>query len=517
MCKTTSNTAAILLCSLSAGLCGCSDIGHMPAPERDNTRIEIVPALQTPGSRSADPDEDKVSDLNIFIFNQHGVLEESCYSNISGFRSENGAYIHETSLLRGCRYSIYVCANAGYRIPATSMDELLSYRYHLVYPDDYRIGIPMSGKSEGTVISDDGHISISLDRAMSKISLSIDRSRLSDNVEFTVRKISIGGCPKSVLLFRESRAESEDDIFLHGFSKEDDAVARLNYDEGFGRSGKTSVYMLENMQGDLLAADTPDNEKILADNDPKARVCSYIEIEADYSSDRYYTRPGESLVYRFYLGEDNGNFDVRRNCHYNVCIAPYDDGLREDSWRVDKSAIAEYVDEIELSYSSLRMTYEGETAVLKAYMIPEDAKADLVWETDNPAVARVSSDGTVTALSEGRCTIRCYASDGGGAYAECTVDVGFSPYYIRLYPGNFIRGKAGEKIHVWCEYFPPSASFDIGLDYLEFDKERGIYDYEIDADGRGAVLSLKKNGSGLLFMEAGYPLNQSEMVVIEVG
>ena len=44
-----------------------------------------------------------------------------------------------------------------------------------------------------------------------------------------------------------------------------------------------------------------------------------------------------------------------------------------------------------------------------------------------------------------------------------------------------------------------------------------IYDYEIDADGRGAVLSLKKNGSGLLFMEAGYPLNQSEMVVIEVG
>ena len=97
------------------------------------------------------------------------------------------------------------------------------------------------------------------------------------------------------------------------------------------------------------------------------------------------------------------------------------------------------------------------------------------------------------------------------------MDVGFSPYYIRLYPGNFIRGKAGEKIHVWCEYFPPSASFDIGLDYLEFDKERGIYDYEIDADGRGAVLSLKKNGSGLLFMEAGYPLNQSEMVVIEVG
>lgn len=489
----------------------------MPAPGTDNTRIEIVPVPQTPGTRSADPEEEKVSDLNIFIFNQYGMLEESFYSDISGFMIENGAYIHETSLLRGCKYSIYVCANAGYRIPADDLDGLLSYRYHLVYPDDYRIGIPMSGKSEDTVIPDDGHVSIPLERAMSKISLSIDRSRLSDDVEFNVRKISIGGCPKSSLLFRDSRAESEDDIFLQGFSKEDDAAALLNYDAGFGRSGKVSVYMLENMQGDLLPPDTPDDGKILPDNDPKARVCSFIEIEADYRSDRYYTRPGESLVYRFYLGEDNGNFDVRRNCHYNVCITPYDDGLKEDSWRVDKSAIAEYIDEIKLSYTSLRMTYEGESTALEAFTVPEGAKAGILWESDNPAVARVSADGTVTAASEGSCTISCHASDGGGAYAECSVDVEFSPYYMRLYPGNFIRGKAGDKIHVWCEYFPPSASFDIGLDYLEFDKERGIYDYEIDADGHGAVLSLKNNGSGLLYMEAGYPLNLSEMVVIEVG
>lgn len=517
MHTTTANKAAILICSASAVLFGCSDIGRMAGEDMENTRIEIVPAPDTPDRRSSDPDENVITDLNIFIFNSSGMMEESFYSDISGFGHENGAYIHETSLLKGCRYSIYVCANAGYRIDAKDLDELLSYRYHLVYPDDYRIGIPMSGKSEDTAVPDDGHISIPLERAMSKISVSIDRSRLSDDVEFNVRKISIGGCPKSVLLFRESRAADEDDIFLHGFSKEDDAVARLNYDEGFGRSGKACVYMLENMQGDLLPADTPDNGKILADNDPKARVCSYIEIEADYSSDRYYTKPGESLVYRFYLGENNGNFDVRRNCHYNVCIAPYDDGLKEDSWRVDKSAIAEYVDRIELSYTSLRMTYEGETATLEAYIVPEDAKDGILWESDNPAIARVSGGGTVTAVSEGSCTIRCYAADGGGARAECQVSIRFSPYYMRLYPGNFIRGKTGEKIHVWCEYFPPSASFDIGLDYLELDKERGIYDYEIDADGHGAVLSLKKNGSGMLYMEAGYPLNQSEMVVIQVG
>lgn len=517
MNKTRANKAAILICTASAVLCGCADIGRIPEQDIGNACIEIIPVPHTPGSRSTDPDEKMITDINVFIFNSFGMMEESFYSDISGFRVENGSYIHETSLLKGCKYSIYICANAGYRIPAVAIDDLLTFRYYLVYPDDYRLGIPMCGKSEDTIIPDNGHIFIPLERIMSKISLSIDRSRLSEDVEFNVRKISIGGCPKSALLFKDSKAESEDDIFLYGFSKEDDAVAPLNYDAGFGRSGKVCVYMLENMQGDLLPADTPDDGKILADNHPKARTCSYIEIEADYRSDRYYTRPGESLIYRFYLGENNGNFDVRRNCHYNVCIAPYDDGLKEDSWRIDKSAIDEYIEEIELSYTSLKMTYEGETATLTAYTIPEAAETGILWESDNPAVARVSADGTVTAASEGNCTIRCYASDRGGADAECTVDVEFSPYYMRLYPGNFIRGKVGEKIHVWCEYFPPSASFDIGLDYLELDRERGIYDYEVDADGHGAVLSLKKNGSGLLYLEAGYPLNQNEMVVIEVG
>lgn len=517
MRTTTANTAAVFICSALACLSSCSGIGKMPEQDMEYACIEIIPVRLAPESRSADPDEDRISDFNIFIFNQYGMLEESLFSDISGFGHRNGTYVHETSLLRGCRYSIYVCANAGYRIPANTLDELLAYRYHLVYPDDYRIGIPMGGKSEDTIVPDDGRIYIPLERAMSKISISIDRSRLSDDVEFDVRKISIGGCPKSVLLFKDSKAGSEDDIFLHGFSKEDDAVSPLNYDTGFGRSGQVSVYMLENMQGDLLSPDTPDNGKILDENDPKARVCSYIEIEADYRSDRYYTRPGESLVYRFYLGEGNGNFDVRRNCNYNVCVTPHDDGLSEDSWRVDKSAIESLIEKIDLSYSSLKMTYQGETAALEAYVTPHDAQADIVWESDNPAVARVSGEGTVTAVSEGSCTIRCSASDGYGVHAECKVDVGFSPYYMRLYPGNFVRGKAGEKIHVWCEYFPPSAPFDIGVDYLELDKERGIYDYEIDEDGHGAVLTLKKNGTGLIYLEAGYPLNQSEMVVIEVG
>lgn len=485
--------------------------------DTETARIIAIPGNDMPWTRSEDPDENIITDINIFIFNAGGILEENIYADISDFSRTEEGYAHETCLLRDTGYSIYVCANTGYKIDAGNLDELKSFRYYLVYPDDYRTGIPMSGWAENITVPDDGIIRIPLERLMSKISLSIDRSELSDNVEFHVRKVEIGGCPKSVTPFRESRAETEDDVFLQGFSKEDDAVAPLNDDVGYGKSGQISVYMLENMHGDLLADDIGDDEKVFEDGNPHTEVCSYIEIEADYLSDEAYTLPGESLIYRFYLGESNGNFDVRRNRHYNFCVTPHDDGLGDDSWRIDKSAIRKLISEIRLSYSELEMTYMNETIRLEAFTYPEDAADnDVIWESDDTSIARISQDGTVTASGEGECTVRCSAADGSGIYAECRISVRFSPYYMKIYPGNFIRGKTGETIHVRCEYFPPSASFDIGEDYLETDRERGIYDYRIDDDGNGVVLNLKDNGSGLIYMETGYPLSQSEMIVIVV-
>lgn len=505
--------------AVAAGiLSGCRKENAAEAREHMTAaRIIVSPDPSPAEFKSADPEENKVTDLNIFIFNSAGMLEESIYSDISGFSRTEEGYVCETCLLKGARYSVYVFANSGYRISASGIGDLKEFRYYLVYPDDYSIGMPMSGKAEGIAIPSDGNVRIPLKRLMSKISLTIDRSALSEDVEFYVRKVQIGGCPKSVTPFCESRVTETDDVFLQGFSKEDDGVAPLNDDKGFGKSGEICVYMLENMQGDLLEDDIEDDMKVFEEGDPMAEICSYIEIEADYLSDKAYTLPGENLIYRFYLGEDNGNFDIRRNRHYRFCIRPYDDGLGEDSWRTDTGGVQKFISDIRLSYDSLTMTYGNETASLRAFVYPEDApRQNLAWESDNPEVARVSWDGTVTAAGEGECTVSCYATDGSGIRADCKVSVEFSPYYMKIYPGNFIRGKTGEEIHVRCEYFPPSAPFDIGTDYLESDRERGIYDYRIDEDGKGVTLSLKKNGSGLLYMDTGYPLNQSEMIVIVV-
>ena len=93
----------------------------------------------------------------------------------------------------------------------------------------------------------------------------------------------------------------------------------------------------------------------------------------------------------------------------------------------------------------------------------------------------------------------------------------FGPPAIMGYPSSYIRGDIGDRIHIWCEYSPWNAPFDVGISYMEDDKAEGIYDYEIDEDGRGAVLTLTGPGCGLIYMEAGDPINDAALFIIEVN
>lgn len=89
--------------------------------------------------------------------------------------------------------------------------------------------------------------------------------------------------------------------------------------------------------------------------------------------------------------------------------------------------------------------------------------------------------------------------------------------WISLHPGNLITGTNGEKVHVWCETYPEDAEVDICRDDLDFDVERGIYDYEIDADGHGVVLTLKENGTGMFTIDAGPPIDDGFLVIVVVN
>ena len=385
--------------------------------------------LECPGyaTKASLPEEDVIRDLNILIF-ENGRIEESIWREEINGKESVGV---EASLVIGRTYTIAAIANLGRRLEVNDQTGWNNTKIELQESDGYRNGIPMSAIAEDVVISQGTSLKMELIRLAAKISLKIDRSRLSEDVKMEVKGIRIGNCPRYASLSPPSKAGSRHDVFETGFELTEDQCVALNSSGYQGLSGEVSVYMLENMQGEFPHIIGEDEERVLEKDDPLAEKASFIEIEMDYKSSALisYDSP---LLYRFYLGDSIGNLDVERNCHYRFTIIPEDDGLAGNGWRVDKSGIG-------------------------------------------PS----------------------------------------TPLFI-MHPGDYVEGHVGDTLHIWCECYPKTAPFDPGYEELDFDKSRGIYDYKIDGDGPGVTLYLKKAGTGIVYMSAGYPINKSGMTIVRV-
>ena len=322
------------LFSLFFVLVACTRTETPPVP----VCIALVPPGEPP-TRAKDPDEDLITDYNLFIFNAFGLLEEKVYASSRQVQSENGVVLHHTRLMQHVPYTILAAANLGYELPCRTLAEAKAYRYHLAYPDEFTPGMPMAAVLDQVSVGEDGQFSLPLKRLMARIDLQIDRTALDQNVDFTVRSVKIGGCPSSIQLFNaSSKAESREHIFNEGFTKKWQEVDALNREISVGMSGVTRFYLLENRQGDLLEHVATEQGKVF-ENNRYQEVCSYIEIKADYHSPQWTSKRDGYLIYRFYLGENLNNFDVERNVCYRITVRPEGDGLREDSWRVDKSGL----------------------------------------------------------------------------------------------------------------------------------------------------------------------------------
>ena len=398
--------------------------------------VSFVFGCGAPVTRTTDPDMDRISDLNIFIFNENGDLEESRYLTLSQMQTDGNTAICSIRCIRNVDMQVYACANVGFRISGIrNIHDLMDFRYHISYPDEYTRGIPMSGSTgKFKVGKSQEKVIIPMTRLMSRISISVDRSALNRNIRFNVRSVQIGGCPKSASMFRQSKAAGRDDIFGQGFMKRYSETDDLNIDASPGISREVDVYMLENMQGVLLPDARTEEDKVLDISDAMSEVCSYIEMKMEYRSDSLFTGPEEYLTYRFYLGDSPADFNVERNCHYHLTVKPIGTGLPESSWRIDKSGLSAY----------------GKSR-------------------------------------------------------------------IQLHPGNYIEGNVGEDVHIWAETVPAGARLTFGQEELEYDRERGIYDFTMDNDGRGVTLHLKNKGSGLVYIEAGAPASGAEVAVITVN
>lgn len=357
---------------------GCNS--WKPGMDSAATVFVLDPEYRFP-TRSTLPDDWLVSDINLLIYNADGLLEERRY--LSGRQvGTEGEIRLKTTLLTEAAYDVFVCANIGYPLPVLTREEVETYRFHMAYPDEYRRGMPMCGRLDGFVSHGESAVHIPLIRTMARIDLRLDRSALDADVSFMVTSVTVCGSPNSVRLFGTSRAESSDQVFAGGFLLEGAQVQALNTDRSPGVSNSVSLYLLENMQGDLL--DNADETGKVPEQGPFAQICSYIEIRGSYHSDSWHTRPGEPLVYRFYLGDGPGNFDVERNTAGTVTVCLEGTGLSEDSWRVDKSAI---IPEIRFSLhpAAYNECQPGDDFHLWCEVFPKDTPVEIepvAWDDD---------------------------------------------------------------------------------------------------------------------------------------
>lgn len=308
-----------------------------------------------PQTKSSDPrDEDMISDLNIFIFNHDGSLEERKYLPVGRLERDGSDVVFPASLIISEMYSVYVCANIGYALHAGSEAELKSLRYHLAYPDEYSKGLPMTGCLKN-IIPSSGNTRIGLERMMSRLAIVFDRSFLEEGTEIWVKRVSVGNCPRSALLFGESLSESSEDMFITGFSKEGASADPLNRDISGGKSREIRLYMLENL------------------HEKEDRLSSFVELELEYSSKTMHNKPGEYLKYRFKLGE------IRRNTDYSFVVTPEGGGLNGDSWRVDKEAleVKESARRFDLHPAAYNVCSVSDTFHLWCDVFPEDAPVEI--------------------------------------------------------------------------------------------------------------------------------------------
>ena len=85
-----------------------------------------------------------------------------------------------------------------------------------------------------------------------------------------------------------------------------------------------------------------------------------------------------------------------------------------------------------------------------------------------------------------------------------------------FYPGDYISGSVGDKVHVWCDVYPPDTPVEWDWELIDGDTERGIYQYEVDPDGHGLVLTLTGRGTGMVYVEVKGIVEEAFLCVIVV-
>ena len=357
--------------------------------------ISVDDSLMTKSSITAS--ESAIKNINIYAY-YGGMLETSTYSESSSGLSLN--------LVVGRSYNIYALANTGKVNAPTTETALQSYRYSITSVSDLNKGLPMSFRQGGFVVGSTSKVNIRLQRLISRIRFSIDKSALKD---FQVTDVKLCQAALKVSAFSTgSKAGSTSEVGDGDYATSSD-IALLN------SGGTVTFYALENCQGVLLPNNTnADNkipEKIQSDSD----LCTYLEMTASFKGEyKGVAVESDHVKYRFYLGADNcTDFNIERNKDIVINLTLTEDRIFDESWKVEYGEDLPTVTySLEASNSQISINAGNEAKVtLKHILLADNSRyneTDVTeyaeWASSNTKVATVDK-GVITAISGGSTTI----------------------------------------------------------------------------------------------------------------
>ena len=223
-------------------------------------------------------DEQTVRDVNLFLYDPHGVLPDR------HFYVESGTV--ECSVLPGS-YEAYAVANVHRDMGAMTLEQLRAVQLPSVTK---YVMLPMSGHTTLTVEDRMSAPVITVRRTVAKIvcNISIDPAVV---YALKLQSVQIMNAAATTKLFE---AEPAADKFV--------TMASTEIGVSEGRKATRTFYLLENCQGDVPSITT--QQQKCAENAPQG--ATYVRIKAQ--------KDGLQMTYDVYLGENNtSNFDVRRN------------------------------------------------------------------------------------------------------------------------------------------------------------------------------------------------------------
>lgn len=265
-----------------------------------------------------------IHDYEIFLVNpQTGKVESCTY--------QTGTSSVDLTAVKGKEYFIYALVNHGSRLTPASVDELSDLSLDVSHDRIKSNGIPMSGSVSYVIPSGSGQVVVPVTRLLARIDFRVDRSYLKHADEedgFVVNGVAIRDAMTSFSPFLSNNRQTKTSGIDYGFDEASTTdLATVN------AGGKISLYVFENMQGNLLSGNSDPWSKVPSKVNGYQK-CSYLEVTASYCAQGLMS---DDITYRMFLGSNaSSNFDIKRNTIYTITLRPTEDEIMGErgSWKI---------------------------------------------------------------------------------------------------------------------------------------------------------------------------------------